>query len=460
MELAPRRKKKFFQPEGCSRLIIELSRNKKGNCTMKSIKQLCQLSDEELKGIVRNDPDITQRIVEESLLSSAMKPAAEDFARNLSDRLCRAYQLLIESTVSEEFFSMLDEAASEGKDTSRNGYYERKIRTSLGDLTIQIPRARFLAFQTKLLKKYGHNLGDLEDRVMSLYRGGMSENDIVKSLCETEGTNISASSIQKIVHGTVGKAAEFNSERIEDCPFVYMDATYVPFKRAAGTARSVEKEGILIAVGITPSGFRRVLGYVFGETERIDLWKRLLRELKERGLNNPRMFITDGLSGMPEAIHEIFPKALHQRCLVHYTRNLCGYVRRSERKAISDDFRKVYTCKTRAEAEKEFEAFKKVWGEKYRGLRNMFDRTDGNIFSFYGFPEGIRRGLYTNNAIEGFNAELKRETRKRILMNSEDNATVVITAICRSYNSSKLGRVMNGLNELDPETRRSLGFSF
>lgn len=162
---------------------------------MKSIKQLCQLSDEELKGIVRNDPDITQRIVEESLLSSAMKPAAEDFARNLSDRLCRAYQLLIESTVSEEFFSMLDEAASEGKDTSRNGYYERKIRTSLGDLTIQIPRARFLAFQTKLLKKYGHNLGDLEDRVMSLYRGGMSENDIVKSLCETEGTNISASSI-------------------------------------------------------------------------------------------------------------------------------------------------------------------------------------------------------------------------------------------------------------------------
>ena len=77
---------------------------------------------------------------------------------------------------------------------------------------------------------------------MSLYRGGMSENDIVKSLCETEGTNISASSIQKIVHGTVGKAAEFNSERIEDCPFVYMDATYVPFKRAAGTARSVEKE--------------------------------------------------------------------------------------------------------------------------------------------------------------------------------------------------------------------------
>ena len=90
----------------------------------------------------------------------------------------------------------------------------------------------------------------------------------------------------------------------------------------------------------------------------------------------------------------------------------------------------------------------------------MFDRTDDNIFSFYSFPREIRKGLYTSNAIEGFNAKLKRETRKRIQMNSEDNATVVITAICRSYNSSRLGRRMNGLNELDTETRKGLGFNF
>lgn len=259
---------------------------------------------------------------------------------------------------------------------------------------------------------------------------------------------------------TVGEAAKFNSESVEDCPFVYMDATYVPFKRTGEKATTVEKEGILIAVGITPSGFRKVLGYAFGETEKTSLWKDLLRSLRDRGLANPRMFITDGLSGMPEAIHEIFPNALHQRCLVHYTRNLCGYVRKSDRKAVSEGFRKVYCCGTREEAEKEFEAFRAVWGERYRCLRNMFDRTDGNIFSFYSFPREIRRGLYTSNAIEGFNAKLKREARKRIQMNSEDNATVVITAICRSYNSSKLGRRMNGLNELDTETRKGLGFNF
>lgn len=425
---------------------------------MKSIRQNAQLGDKELKGILNNDPELMRRFVDGCLGPSGLLSAAGNFAALLGEKMREAFQVMVERTVSEEFFSMLEEAASEGKDTSRNGYYGRKIRTSLGDFSIQIPRARFLEFTTKLLKKYGHDLDDLGEKVMSLYRGGMSENDIVKALAETEGTGVSASTIQRIVHATVGEAAGFNSEPVADCPFVYMDATYVPFKRTEGTGKSVEKEGILVAMGITPQGFRKVLGYSFGETEKIGLWKDLLRSLKERGLKHPKMFITDGLSGMPEAVREIFPEAGHQRCLVHYSRNLCGYVRKSERKAVADDFRKVYSCLSRAEAEKRFEAFKAFWGEKYVGLRRMFERTDKNIFSFYSFPVEIRKSIYTSNAIEGFNAELKRETRKRILLNSESNATIVITAVCRSYNSSKLGRVMRGLNELNPDVRRELGF--
>jgi len=427
---------------------------------MKSIRQTSQLSEEELKGILNSDPEVMDRLIGDCLVPSGFLSAARAYADALGERLKETFQVMIERTISEEFLSMLEEAASEGRDTSRNGYYERKIRTCLGDFTIQMPRARFLGFTTKLLKKYGHDLGDISGKVLSLYRGGLSENDIVKSLAETEGTGLSAETVRKIVHETVGEAAGFNSEPVEDCPFVYLDATYVPFKRAEGTAKSVEKEGILVAVGITPQGFHRVLGYVFGETEKAGLWKELLRGLKERGLKHPRMFITDGLSGMPEAVREVFPDALHQRCLVHYTRNLCGYVRKSEREAIAAGFRRVYTCGTREEAEKEFEAFRAVWGARYVGLRRMFDRTDGNIFSYYSFPAEIRKSLYTSNAIEGFNSELKRETRKRILMNSEDNATVVITAVCRSYNSSRLGRAMRGLNELSPDVRQALGFSF
>ena len=209
----------------------------------------------------------------------------------------------------------------------------------------------------------------------------------------------------------------------------YLDATYIPFKRSIGLDKSVEKEGILVALGITPFGYKKVLGYAFGETEKIDLWKELLRNLKERGLKNPKRFITDGLSGRPEAIREIYPHALHQRCIVHCQRNLKSHVRKSACENTGDDFQKAYGSRTKEEAVDEFELSSSFWETKYKGLKQRIGKTNDNIFSYYSFPEGIRRSLYISNAIEGFNPKPKRETQKRILMNSEDNASIVITAV-------------------------------
>ena len=329
---------------------------------MKSIIQNCQLSDKILKGILNNDENVVNSIKKGVIEESEFPRFLDNFAERLSDQLRVCFQRIIEKNISAEFFDRLEEAAAEGKDTSRNGYYERKIRTSLGDFLIQIPRARFLSFTTKLLNKYGHNLGKIEDYILSLYRSGNTENDIVNILSQTEGIGLSASTIQKIIKTTIGESLKFNQEQVEDCPFVYLDATYIPFKRSIGLDKSVEKEGILVALGITPSGYKKILGYVFGETEKIDLWKELLRNLKGRGLKNPKMFITDGLSGRPEAIREIYPHALHQRCIVHYQRNLKSHVRKSDWENIGDDFQKVYRSKTKEEALEKFELFSSFWG--------------------------------------------------------------------------------------------------
>ena len=426
---------------------------------MKIIPQLTQLSDSELKDIFNNDPEVMTKIIEDAFLNSNLKSAAESFASEIMERMKKAFQILVENMISEEFFAMLDEAEENGKNLSRNGYYSRLIRSSFGEFRIQFPRVRYEEFKSKLLGKYSHNIGNLSDHVLSLYKGGMTQTDIVKTIESIEGIGISRGAIAKIVNETVGEALMFNSEAIEDCPIVYLDATYVPFKRAMSMGKSVEKEGILVALGITPSGYRKVLGYSFGETEKIELWEILLRDLKIRGLKNPKVFVTDGLSGMPEAIQRIYPNAKHQRCIAHFIRNLCSYVKRADRKKVCEDFKKVYTAPTREEAEKEFQFFSAVWGSRYIGLRRMLEKTTDNIFPFLSFPPEIRKSLYTSNAIEGFNSKLKRETRKRIMMNSENNATIIITAICRSYNSSKLGRKMNGLNELTPDVLEELGFN-
>ena len=197
---------------------------------------------------------------------------------------------------------------------------------------------------------------------------------------------------------------------------------------------------------------------LFGETESIDRWKILLRNLKDRGLKNPRLFVTDGLSGMPEACQELFPGSKHQRCIVHYIRNLQGYVNRKETGTIKSDFYEVLKAGDREKATERFETFKKYWSSKYHGMERMLDQTGENIFTFMDFPKEIWKPIYTSNAIESFNSKAKRELRKRIQMNSEGNAYILVTHICKSYNASKRNRCMTGLRSLPTDVRESLGF--
>lgn len=159
------------------------------------------------------------------------------------------------------------------------GYKRIASELGLPLSTVKSIKSLFLEFKTKLLQKYSHNIGDISER--ELYKGGLTANEINQFLADVQGIGISRTTIQKIVNETVGEAISFNNEDIEDCPFVYLDASYIPFKRSIGIGKSVEKEGILVALGITPQGNKKILGYVIGETENMEHWKTLLRNLKE-----------------------------------------------------------------------------------------------------------------------------------------------------------------------------------
>ncbi|MDD7181482.1 MAG: IS256 family transposase [Candidatus Enterosoma sp.] len=427
---------------------------------MKSIQQICQLSDKELKAVLSGDGFSYGELLDQALDFNRFHKDIEDLASTIYDRLRIGFQVMLEKVIGEEFFTLLEDIADRGGNASRNGYYSRKVRTFLGDFNLQIPRARYENFQTKLLAKYGHDIGDVRSKVLDLYLGGMTQSEVVDAIASVSGIGISREKVGEIVRSTIGDALKFNEEAIEDCPIVYLDATYIPMKRAVSGMKSVEKEGILVALGITKTGHRKILGFVFGETECLERWKTLLKSLKERGLKNPVLFITDGLSGMPDAVKEIFPSAKHQRCTVHYKRNLMSYVRQCDKGQICSDFNEVMAKPTKEEAMKAFEEFKKLWSSKYRGMTRMLNQTTDNIFTYYDFPEEIRESISTSNAIESFNSKLKRETRKRILANSEDNATIVVTALSKSYNKSCGRRRMKGLNKMTTDKREEMGFDF
>lgn len=249
---------------------------------MKSIQQTCQLSDRELKAVLRGDGNFYD-LVRAGTDTEGLVKEARGMADAILDKAKTAFQLLIEKVIGEEFLGFFEEIGEKDADTSRNGYYGRKIRTSLGDFEIQIPRARCAAFRTKLLAKYGHDLGDISSKVLELYSSGCSGKETADAIAGILGVGISRGKVQELVESTIGEALKFYEEPVPDCPIVYLDATYIPRKRAYCGGKSVESEGILVALGVTPQGTKKVLGFRFGDTESMAKWEGLLSSLKERG---------------------------------------------------------------------------------------------------------------------------------------------------------------------------------
>ena len=198
-----------------------------------------------------------------------------------------------------------------------------------------------------------------------------------------------------------------------------------------------------------------ILGYYFTPNEGSLAWDEVLENLRSRGLYSPSLFVTDGLQGMPEAIHRIFPMARHQLCLVHQTRTICKDVRKSDRKQIAKEFSEVYHSICRSEAEKKLSEFEVKWEKTYPNMVKKLRKKEG-LFTYMSYPEQLWKTIYTSNAIEGFNSKLKRATRKRIIMNSEENAMIVITSCCADYNKNSERIVLRHFSEMSDQQKNEL----
>ena len=208
---------------------------------MKSIQQNCQLSEEELKSVFRKDGEEFSELLVRNIDFSKIRNDLSGLADGILKKTKQAFQILLEKIIAEEFFDFLEDIEKEGGDSSRNGYYTRKRRTYLGDFDIQIPRARYERFQTALLGKYKHSIGDIEEKVLQLYLGGMSEAEVVDAIANTNGIGISREKVGQIVRSTLGEATEFNSRPIKDCPVVFMDLQPMFRSREVSWARKASK---------------------------------------------------------------------------------------------------------------------------------------------------------------------------------------------------------------------------
>ena len=181
---------------------------------MKSIQQICQLSDKELKAVLSGDGFSYGELLDQALDFNRFHKDIEDLASTIYDRLRIGFQVMLEQVIGEEFFTLLEDIADRGGNASINSYYSRKVRTFLGDFNLQIPRARYENFQTKLLAKYGHDIGDVRSKVLDFYLGGMTQSEVVDAIASVSGIGISREKVGEIVRSTIGDALKFNEEAI------------------------------------------------------------------------------------------------------------------------------------------------------------------------------------------------------------------------------------------------------
>ena len=369
--------------------------------------------------------------------------------------ICEKAQTLLDGLMKNEIIDFFADASNATDGNFRNGYYSRTLNTVYGPLTLRVPRDRIGQFKTKFFVPYKRTTDNICEMIQRLYVRGMTEREIVDEINDDFGTSLSRETVRTTVNKVLKEALDFNKRVIPNCPIVFLDGTYVPIKRRYEGTSKVEKECVMVALGITEEGEKVVLGFYFAPNEGAWSWDDVLADLKSRGLYSVSLFVTDGLQGMPEAIHRNYPKAKHQLCLVHETRTICRDVRKSDRKAVSGDFKDVYSAKDRAEAESRLSDFESKWEKTYpnmvRKLRKQID-----LFTFMDYPKLLWKSIYTSNAIEGFNSKLKRLTRKRILMNSEDNAVITIVSCCADYNKNAGKIRLRKFNDMSDEEKNSL----
>lgn len=368
----------------------------------------------------------------------------------------------IEETINDllqgEIEDFLTDALRDQTFDIRNGYYKRHLKTKYGRIEISVPRDRLNLFETKIIQPYKQTAADLEYVIQSLYLRGLSQNEIVKYLDEAMGIDLSRESIGKMVRKTLSSALEFKKRQLPKCVAVFLDGTHVPLKRRyARYGDAVIDECVEVVMGVTDQGTKEILDFVTVSNEGSHSWKEFLYSLKERGIGDPKIFVTDGLMGMPEAVKEVFPEAKHQRCLVHIQRNISQNVRVKDRTEICNDFKEVYSKETKEETFQEFDSFVRKWQITYPRLIKKIASTAG-LFTYLDFPICMWKAIRTTNYIESFNADLQRHSNHRILFNSESNEIIVLTACIADYNNAAKKKKEKCIAELTEEERFQLGF--
>ena len=337
---------------------------------------------------------------------------------------------LAERILNAELDHHLETPEEEEAGNHRNGTSSKTVLTESGAMDISIPRDRQGSFEPALIAKYRRRLPGFDQKVIALYARGMSTREIQGHLRELYGVEISPELVSKVTDAVLEEVGQWQNRPLEKVyAIVFFDALRVKI-RDEGT---VKNKAVYLAIGVRCSGHKEVLGIWIEQTEGAKFWIRVMTELKNRGTEDILIAVVDGLKGFPEAISAVFPQAEVQPCIVHLLRYSLQFASWKERKALGGALKPIYQAPTAEDAHRNLEEFSEgPWGRKYPMIPQSWQRNWEQVIPFFAFPAEVRRMIYTTNAIESLNSQVRRAVRGRGHFPSDDAATKLIWLVLRN----------------------------
>lgn len=312
----------------------------------------------------------------------------------------------------------------EAEENHRNGYASKRLQSENGVMEIAVPRDRAGSYDPLLVPKRQRRLAGLDEKIIGLYARGMTMREIRAFLEEQYGVEVSAELISTVTDSVMEEVQEWQNRPLDRVyPIVIFDALWVKMKQEG----VVKNQAVYLALGTTVEGRKEVLGIWVAQNEGAKFWLRVMNELKQRGIEDILIAVIDGLKGFPEAIRTAFPRTNVQTCIVHLTRYSLAFCACKDRKAVANELKEIYRSANADAARSRLEAFiAGKWGQKYPSIGQSWMRAWEEVIPFFEYGQAIRKMVYTTNAIESVNMQVRKIIKTRGHFPSEEAALKLI----------------------------------
>ena len=363
-----------------------------------------------------------RELIAELMKDSPIKDG-NDVNALMREMLAQVLENGLEGELDEELGYTKYDYRNKETDNSRNGYTDKTLHTSYGDLSIDVPRDRNGEFEPAIVKKRKNTLTqDIEAKILSMYAKGMTTSDIESHVQELYGIEMSDTTISRVTDKILPVVREWQMRPLDAIyAVVFMDAIHFHV-RSEGR---IIKKAVYIAIGIDMEGFRDVLGMWIGENESAKFWLSVMNDMKNRGVQDILIASVDGLTGFPDAISAVFPKTELQHCIIHQIRNTTRFVSYKDLKPLMADLKKIYAAPNEETAMFELDAFSEKWN-KYPKIGVSWKSNWPILSTYFKYPQEVRTLIYTTNMIENFNRQMRKVTKSKTVFPTDDSLLKIL----------------------------------